>query len=138
MESPELSITIGELIGVPKITLRGCMDGWHDQAVSGVLASFRDDGTTSLVLDLAGLRFAGVDGATAMINVLRSVGPGICVHVVTSSSCAGMLQRAKFGPCVRLYSSTDEIAECIHPEAEFLTSRWLAAGTEDHELPLAA
>lgn len=138
MESRELSISVGELIGVPKVTLRGCMDGWHDQAVSGVLASFQEDGAVSLVLDVAGLKLAGVNGATAMIKVLRSLGPGMCVHVVSSGATAAILGRAKLGACVRLYSSTDEIAEYLTPNEEFLSSRWLAASTEDEELPLAA
>lgn len=138
MENTELSISVGDLIGVPRVSLRGCMDGWHDQAVSGILTGFREQGTTSLVLDLAGLSFAGSDGATSMINVLRSVGPEVCVHVVTSGSPAAILKRADMGPCVRLYSSTDEIAEYVATSHECLTSRWMAFGVDDVELPLAA
>ncbi len=59
MECAELSIAVDEQIGVPKVTLRGHMDSWHDQAMSGVLTGFREQGATSLVLDIAGLRFAG-------------------------------------------------------------------------------
>lgn len=138
MECPELSISIDELIGVPKVTLRGSMDSWHDQAMSGVLMGFRDQGTSSLVLDLAGLRFVGVSGAASMVNVLRMLGPEISVHVVTSSASAAVLQKAGLGSTVRLYSSTDEIAEYLSPAAEDLTSRWVAAASEDSEIPLAA
>ena len=138
METSELSISVGELIGVPRVTLRGCMDGWHDQAVLGVLTGFTDQDATSLVLDMAGLAFAGPDGVTAMLNALRSVGPGICVHVVASAAIDAALRHASFGPSVRLYSSTDEIAEYLSPDEELLTSRWVARGTEDEEMPLAA
>lgn len=138
MENPELSISVGDLIGVPKVTLRGCMDGWHDQALSGVLTGFRDQGTTSLVLDLASLSFAGTDGATAMINVLRSLGSEICVHMVASSAHANMLRRAELGPSIKLYSSTDEIAEYLPPHEQVFTSRWMASKGEDTEMPLAA
>ena len=138
MESSELSISVGELIGVPRVTLRGCMDGWHDQAVLGVLTGFADQDATSLVLDIAGLIFAGPDGVTAMVNTLRSVGPGMCVHVVASAAIAATLRRAAFGPAVRLYSSTDEIAEYLSPAEELLTSRWIARSAEDEEMPLAA
>jgi len=138
MESPELSISVGELIGVPRVTLRGCMDGWHDQAVTGILAGFQDQEATSLVLDIAGLMFAGPEGMAAMIGGLRSIGPGMCVHVVAPAAVAATLRRAAFGPSVRLYSSTDEIAQYLSPAEELLTSRWMARGTEDEQLPLAA
>ena len=138
MESPELSISVGDLIGVPKVTMRGAMDGWHDQAVLGVLTSFRDQGTTSLVLDLASLTFAGIDGATSLVTVLRGLGPEIRVHVVAPAAISGILAKAGLGPCVRLYSSTDEIAEYLPTREEFLTSRWMAAKSEDSEMPLAA
>lgn len=138
MESPDLSISVGDLIGVPKVTMRGVMDGWHDQAVSGVLTSFRDQGTTSLVLDLASLSFTGIDGAASLINVLRGLGPELRIHVVASAAISSILAKAALGPCVRLYSSTDEIAEYLPTRNEFLTSRWIAAKSEDGEMPLAA
>ena len=138
MDCAQLSIAVDDLIGVPKVTLRGHMYGWHDQAMSGVLAGFRDQGTSSLVLDIAGLSFAGANGATSMIGVLKKLGPEMCVHVVASGLSAKVLQRADLGPAVRLYSSTDEIAEYISPSSEDLTSRWMPAGSDDSEMPLAA
>lgn len=138
MECTELSIAIDELIGVPKVTLRGQMDSWHDQAISGVLAGFRDQGTTSLVLDLARLSFQGVSGAASMVNALKTLGPEICVHVVTSGMSGRALQTADLGPSIRLYASTDELADYMSPSAEDLTSRWMPPGSEDTELPMAA
>ena len=138
MNSPELSISVGELIGIPKVTLRGSMDGWHDQAISGVLMSFRDQGTSSLVLDIVGLAFTGVDGASAMIRVLRSLGSQICVHVLTSGAPADILNRAELGLCIRLYSTTDDIANHLISGEEYFTSRWTASGIDDIEQPLAA
>ena len=138
MECAELSIAVDELIGVPKVTLRGQMDGWHDQAMSGVLTGFRDQGTTSLVLDIAGLSFVGANGATSMVNVLRKLGPEMAVHVVASGFSAKVLQKAGLGPAVRLYASTDELAEYISPASDDLTSRWMAPDSDESELPLAA
>lgn len=138
MECCELSISVGNLLGVPKVTLRGSMDSWHDQVVSGVLTGFRDEGTTSLVLDIAALSLCGVGGATSLVNALRSVGPEMGIHVVVSGSAANILDKAKLGPSVRLYSSTDELAEYISPAKECLTSRWMAPSADDSQLPLAA
>lgn len=138
MESPELSINVGELLDVPRVSLHGCMDSWHQQAVASVLTGLRDHGTTSVVLDLGGLSFAGYNGATSMINTLRSLGPQICVHVVASGNPASLLGRAELGPCIKLYTSTDEIAEYLAPCEDYFTSRWIAEGIEDYELPLAA
>ena len=90
METPELSISIGELLGVPKISIRGCMSGWHDQALIGVLSGVRDNGTASIVLDMAGLTFEGAEGTASMINALRSLGSAMCVHVITSSFISGV------------------------------------------------
>jgi len=138
MECTKLSIAIDELIGVPKVTLSGCMDSWHDQAISGVLAGFRDRGTTSLVLDLAQLSFLGVNGATSMVSALKTLGPEICVHVVTSAMAGRVLQMADLGSSIRLYASTDEIADYMSPSTEDLTSRWMPPSSEDSELPMAA
>lgn len=138
MESPELSISIGELIGIPKITLRGNMDCQYDQAISGILVSYRDQGTTSLVLDITGLKFKSADSASAMIMVLRSLGPQICVHVLASGATAGILNKAELEPCIRAYSTTDDIANYLIPSEEYFTSRWMASGIDDIEQPLAA
>jgi anti-anti-sigma regulatory factor len=138
MEIIELSITVGELLGVPRVTLRGYLNGWHDQLIAGVLTGFRDQGTTSLVLDVSSLRFSGADGAAALVRVLRSIGPEMCIHVLTESTAMRILSKADLGPCIRLYSNSDEIAESLSPEEEFLTSRWLASAAGDECLPLAA
>lgn len=138
MESPELSISVGEIIGVPKVSIRGCMDNWHGQSVKGVLDGFLNHDINSIVLDLTGLSFAGIDSTTSMINVLRSIGPEICVHVVASGTTISLFERASLSPCIRLYSSTDEIAECISSMEECFTSRWLHSQSNDSELPMAA
>lgn len=138
MESPNLSISIGELLGVPKVTLRGNLDGWHDQAVSGILTVFRDEGTSSMVLDIAAINFTSTAGATGLINVLRSLGPRMCVHVVASDTPASILGKAGFGSCVRLYSSTEELAKHVTTEPESLTSRWIASTELETRLPRAA
>ena len=138
MDCAELSIAVDKLIGVPKLTLRGHMDGWHDQAMSGVLTGFRDQGTTSLVLDIAGLSFIGANGATSMVNVLRQLGPEMAVHVVVRGFLAKVLEMAGLGPAVRLYTSTNELAEYISPDSEDLTSRWTLPNSDDSEMPLAA
>lgn len=106
--------------------------------MSGVLSGFRDQGASSLVLDIAGLNFVGTSGAASMIDALRKLGPEMCVHVVASGLSAKILERADLGPSVRLYSSTDEIAQHIAPESEDLTSRWMPDSFDDTEMPLAA
>ncbi len=138
MECQQLSIAVDDLIGVPKVTVRGQMDEWYDQAVSGVFAGFHEQGASSLVLDIAGLNFAGTNGATSMINVLRKLSPEMCVHVVASKLSAKVLERADLGPAVRLYSSTDQIADNMSSGSEDLTSRWMPESTDDSEMPLAA
>ncbi len=62
----------------------------------------------------------------------------MCVHVVASGLSARMLQKAELNPAVRLYASTEELAEYISPSSEDLTSRWMPPGSDDQELPLAA
>lgn len=138
MANSELSISVGEIIGIPRVTLRGAMSEWHDQVISAVLGGFRDQRNTSLVLDIAGLTFAGAEGLAAMARALRSVGPCMCVHIVAQAATGATLHLAELGPSVRLYSSTDEIAHYLSPIDELLTSRWLAAGPQDEELPIAA
>jgi len=138
MRTPELSISVGDLLGVPRVTLRGYMDGWHDQAVIGVLAGLSEQSVTSLVMDLTALRFTGVDGATGLIRILRSISPEQAVHIVAAGTPDKVLKRAKLGPSVRLYTSADEIADYLAPEDDFFTSRWLPPTADDAEQPLAA
>jgi len=138
MKYPELSISVGELLGVPRVVLRGSMDGWHDQAIRGVLEGFSDQGISSVVLDLAGLSFAGSDGATGMINVLRSLDPALCVHLVAASGLKEIMHSAKFPPSIHLYSSTDELAEQVFTTEDYYTSRRRAPGRDGGELPLMA
>ncbi|MHB9036717.1 MAG: hypothetical protein ACYC64_08620 [Armatimonadota bacterium] len=138
MANLELSITVGELLGIAKVSLSGRMGSSHDQAVLGILTGFREQGATSLVLDIAGLTPSGVDAATGLINALRTLGPTLCVHIVASGAMGALLRKGGFGPCVRIYSSADEVADLVGLEEECLTSRWMSPGTEDTELPLAA
>ncbi len=138
MENPELSISVGELIGIPKVTLRGLMASWHDQALSGILAGFEEDGAVSMVLDLTTIKFADVRSAASLIKVLRSIGPSMCVHVIVAGDVRDILEKAKLGPCVKLYSSTNEMAESLSTNEDFLTSRWIQPSVGEEELPLAA
>jgi len=137
MSNNELSISVGELLGVIKVSLSGQMCASHDQAVLGILSGFRDQGATSLVLDIVGLQIGTIESATSLINVLRSLGPMFCVHVVASDSVSSILRKGNFGNCIRLYSSLDDLADHVGRE-EFLTSRWMAQESEDNELPIAA
>lgn len=137
MSNKELSISVGELLGVIKVSLSGQMCTSHDQAILGILAGFRDQGASSLVLDIVGLQLNTIESATGLINVLRSLGPMFCVHVVASDPVSSILSRGGFGNCVRLYSSLDELASHVGRE-EYFTSRWMAQESEDNELPLAA
>ena len=138
MNTSSLSIVVGELLGVPKVTVRGDLNGWHDQAILGVLAAFRDEGASSLVLDIAAINLINAEGATGLVNVLRALGSKMCVHVVASDAPAKILGKAGLGVCVRLYSSTDEIAKHVSNESIELTSRWIESGGTDNEMPLAA
>jgi hypothetical protein len=138
MNNPQLSISVSDLIDVPKVTLRGSLECWHDQALLGVLTAFRDQQAPSLVLDLARFSFACADSAASMTSVLRSLGPQMCVHVIASGKTAAILRRARLGHSVRLYSSTNEVAERLPTEDQFLTSGWLASEPVDVEMPFAA
>lgn len=137
MSSKELSISVGELLGVIKVSLSGQMSTSHDQAVLGILSGFKDQGVNSVVLDIAGLEISTIESATGLINVLRALGPMLYVHVVASDAVSSLLRKGGFGNCVHLYSSLDELASQVGRE-EYYTSRWIAQESEDNELPLAA
>ncbi|MGQ9455752.1 MAG: hypothetical protein ACUVRS_03670 [Armatimonadota bacterium] len=138
MNNSELVISVGELLGIPRVTLRGKMKPWYDRAVIGALSAFSEHSARSVVLDLTYLECDGPDGIVTVIRILRTSVPGTCLHVVAAAPVVSILQQANLGPGVKMYSSTDEIAERLLPEQEILTSRWIARGNEDEELPLAA
>ncbi len=138
MRNPELTVFVGELLGVPKVSLSGMLGGWHEQAVTGILNVLREQGTPSMVLDMAGLESSDAQSTATMLNIFRSVGPGICVHVVASEPFCNLLKRANVGPSVKVYCSIDEISKNITPDSEYLTSRWMDPGSEDKEMPMAA
>ncbi|MDH7603100.1 MAG: hypothetical protein QHI38_13250 [Armatimonadota bacterium] len=138
MQDSELVISVGELLGVPKVSLRGCMEEWHDEAVMGVLSAFSEHSAAAVVLDLESLDYAGPSGMAAMIRALRCVPVGVCMHVAAPAHVAAVFRQAQFGHAVRLYSSTNEIASRLSLDEEVLTSRWIAQEHEEHELPFAA
>ncbi|MCX6346247.1 MAG: hypothetical protein NT018_14440 [Armatimonadetes bacterium] len=138
MRNSELTVFVGELLGVPKVSLSGTLGRWHEQAVMGIMNALREQGTPSMVLDMAGLDSSDAESTATMLNVFRSVGPGTCVHVVASEPFCNLLKRANIGPGVKVYCSIDEISKSITPENEYLTSRYIAPGSEDTEMPLAA
>lgn len=138
MIDSELVISVGELLGIPKVSLRGRMEPWHDETVIGVLSAFSEHSAAAVVLDIGNLEYAGPGGMAAMVRALRRVPIGTCLHVAAPARVAAAFRRAQFGQTIRVYSSTEEIASRIFPEEEVLTSRWIARDREDEELPFAA
>lgn len=138
MQQTELTILVGELLGVPKVSISGTMLRSYEQAVSGILNAFKEQGTPTLILDLAGAGQGSMESMAFLLRTLRDLGPGMCVHVVAVNSVCCILRKTGLGPSVRTYCSIDEVSEKIEPEQEYLTSRWMAPGTEDTEIPLAA
>ncbi len=135
-----MTISVSELLGVPKVTCQGQMDSWHTQSFAAVMDQCKDNGNTKVVLDIACLDFLSTDSAMAMVTTLRKVGPEMSVHIVANSSSRQVLESAGLGPYIKHYSSSDEIAEQMAVEDVYYTSRWLAAYEEmqQEELPKAA
>lgn len=138
MSKPDLTIFVSELLGVPKISLSGPLLNCYEQAVTGILNGFKEQRTPTLILDLAGLGATGADGLAFILRALREMGPGTCVHVVAAGAMCAVLEKAGLGAGVKTYCSLDEMSDSLVPEAEYLTSRWMAPGSEDFEIPLAA
>lgn len=138
MANQELSISVGELLGIPKVSLSGYLDGWHDQAILGILNGLHESGANSIVLDVACLNLRGIDGTTSLVNVLRMLDSELCVHMVASSAIKTLFEKAEVGSNIYLYSNTDEIAEEFNTHTEYLTSRWVEQDTEDTYIHMAA
>ena len=128
----------GDLLGIPKVSVSGHVDSGHEHAILGMLNGYRDHGARSIVLDLVGLEAGGVHCASFLLWALRGVGPSMRVHVVGSSILCGILNRAGMGQRVRTYASLDEIVEASSVQEEYMTSRWMAEDSDDHEMPMAA
>lgn len=138
MSNTGLTMLVGDLLGIPKVSITGYVDRGHEYAILGVLNGYRDYGARSIVLDLVGLEAGGVHCASFFLWALRGMGPSMCVHVVGSGILCGILNRAGMGPRVRTCSSLDEIVEASTVEQEYMTSRWMAPGSDDTEMPMAA
>jgi anti-anti-sigma regulatory factor len=119
------------------VSVKGIMDSWHAPTFEEALQSFFQYGTTLLALDMSELKFAGVEGASALLRAFRSMRPEMKIHVVAQGYLANLLHKAKLGACVEVHYNLDEVAESIRPVPEYTTSRWMAY-TDDVELPLAA
>lgn len=113
MAFPELAISVSDILGVPRVVLRGTMDCWHDEAISGILNGFADQGSAAVVLDIAELSYTGCDAAMQMLRVLRTLESSACVHIVARNQTMEMLVKARLPQSIRLYSSTDQIAQVI-------------------------
>jgi hypothetical protein len=99
---------------------------------------FREQGTSYLVLDIDNVASTDMDTVTTIVNILRKLDAGFCVHVVASGAFNVLLKKAGLGGNIRLYSSLDEISEHVIPEREYLTSRWMTPRDDDFELPMVA
>src|SRR5690349_17056808 len=95
LEYPELSIVVSSFNGSPMVSVKGIMDGWHAPAVEEALLSFFDRGTTNLTLDLSDLRFAGVEGASTLIRMLRALRPELKIYAVSHGHLSSLLHRAE-------------------------------------------
>lgn len=138
MSDTGLTILISELLGVPKISLSGILDNYHDQVVPGILKGFREQKTAYLVLDLDGLTKTDSKSILSLLQSLRELGPGTSVHVLASGTVSSMLSRAAEGTGIKVYSTLDDIAKSFGKKKEYMTSRWVEPGSKSDELPMAA
>lgn len=116
MRNRELSIKIGELIGVPNVSMRGVINPWQDFIIGSVLTGFRDKNVTTLVLDIASLSFAEKESEKAIIETLKNASIYFNIHVATKGRFLDNILKADLGENVQAYKSTDEIASHIMAE----------------------
>lgn len=138
MSDTGLTILISELLGVPKVSLSGVLDNYHDQVVPGILKGFREQRAPSLVLDLDGLVSADTKSMLALMQSLRELGPGTSVHILASGTVSSALSRAAEGTGIKVYSTLDDIAMSFSKKKEYMTSRWVEPDSKSDEMPMAA
>ncbi len=113
MNLNNISICIGDLIGIPNVCFNGTLDAEHDEIVASILECFNTRNSGSIVLDIVGLKFDGVEGACVMIDAINSVSDSLSIHIASSSAGMDILSTAKLNDNVRFYLSTEEIAAHI-------------------------
>ena len=116
MRNHDLSIKIGELIGVPNVSMRGIINPWQDFIIGSVLAGFREKNVTTVVLDIAGLSFAEKESENAIIQTLKISSVYFNLHIATKGKFLETILNADLGDNVQAYKSTEEIARHIMAE----------------------
>lgn len=116
MSTPELYISMSELLDVPVVTIAGIMHGAHVPALTAVLAGMADFGKSSFVFDVANLDCPSDAEAENVVELMRSVPSSFRVHLVCSGLPRKLMSRAHLGKQIMIYATTDEIAKLLHKE----------------------
>ena len=114
MSTPELYISMSELLDVPVVTIAGIMHGAHVPALTAILAGMADFGKSSFVFDVANLDCPGDAEAENVVDLMRSVPSSFRVHLVCSGLPRKLMSKAHLGKKILIYATTDEIAKLLH------------------------
>ncbi len=109
----ELSIRIEELIGIPRVVVRGSYTRDHNGLLSCILDQLQSNGSSVLVLDLMDLRCAEAEAASGIVLVLKKSRANAGIHVVAPDNLGLLLKRGRLPVCVRLYPSLDEFVSAM-------------------------
>ena len=113
MDHRELRFEVRRFCGAPMVAAEGQMDESQCDTLRSLLRSFNWRGHADMIVDLARMRFAGEDGAEALVKAMRSWLPEMIVHVVATGEVAEALSRQPLPFRSHLCASVDEAAERI-------------------------
>jgi hypothetical protein len=91
MSKQGLQLEVRRYCGAPLITAKGHIDGWHNQTFGSLLRSFNLKGYDDMIVDLSGVGLVGMDGKTALVDVMRRWNPEMMVHFVATGEVAQLL-----------------------------------------------
>jgi len=116
LSTPELYISMSELLSVPVVTIAGVMHNAHMPALTAVLAGMAEFGKNSFVFDVANLDCPGDAEAENVVDLMRTVPSSFKVHLVCSGLPRKLMSKAHLGKRIMIYATTDEIARLLHKE----------------------
>lgn len=116
MNTPELYISISQVMEVPIITITGTMHCAHGPAMSAMLSGMTELCKNSFVFDITKLIYPEEKAALCMVEILGGLPESLKLHLVCSGFLKHLIARAQIEKSISLYSTTDEIAELLRRE----------------------
>ncbi|MFQ3550103.1 MAG: hypothetical protein SNJ70_10185 [Armatimonadota bacterium] len=116
MQDLDLCISVGELLGITRITISGCIENNRIYCIDEIISGIVDSGVNTVVLDVSSLCFLEKEYEKKIIDILAFYCRKISIHILANKRIIRLLNKSDIKSYLNFYRSTDEISEYLISE----------------------